>query len=99
MKKAIWLLLLVSNLSWGANVTQAQAQAAQKGSQDLLQATQALLSYSAYVNSLFISGFQLSVAQSTITVAMTTAVQNQYINVQYYQLLKQRVVDAFDELP
>lgn len=96
--KKLFLLLLMPSLSWGA-VTQAQAQQAQQGARELMQAAQALLIYANQVNALFNTGFTLTVAGSTETVTIPQATQDKLIDVAKYNALKANLVAVFNQLP
>lgn len=98
MKKLAFLLFLPS-LSWGANVTQAQAQQAKDAAAQLMQTSQTLFAYANYINAQFDNGFTLQVAQSTSTFTMPTVMQNDLINIAKYNALKAALVAEFNLLP
>jgi hypothetical protein len=98
MRTLLIVLLSVSN-SLASNVTQAQVQQAQQGSQAVFNCAVELLSYTSYANSLFNSNFELSVNGSTSTVTIPNALKNSLIDTTVYAAKKQKCLDAYNTLP
>ena len=98
MRTFLIVVLLASN-SFASNVTQAQVQQAQAGSQAILNCAIELLSFANSANALFNANFEATISGSTFTVTIPTSVKNALIDTTVYAAKKQKCIDAFNTLP
>lgn len=98
MKRA-FLLILLPSVSFGANISPAQVQAAKNGATAIIQCGIDILKFVNGVDILIRQNFEVGIVGSTETVALSQAQKDRVIDTSVYQAKKQACVDAFNTLP